>query len=352
MIDINDLSYSVEQFSLKNITFSIDKGDYFALVGPSGAGKTIIIELLAGFIKPLSGSISLNNIDITHAPIQERPFAVVFQDYALFPHLTSFQNIEFGLKSKIKNKIERRQIIENIAHELNIAHLLTRYPDTLSGGEQQRIAIARALVCEPALLIFDEPLSAIDDSAKDELINILKKLNSRGVTIVHITHDYEEALNLSNKIAFIYQGKLIQQGLTSEVLCNPKHPFIARFVGHKNIFKANFVQSEENRTQAQLENSNITVNYKENYSGNGFVYITSDDILLSKNEVSQPFENHFIAQITEIHNHHNKTAITVNIGVSIQCTIAKHAFETSNFTIGDTVHIYFESSAVWVIPAN
>lgn len=347
MIEIRNISYTIDQFSLKNISFSMEDGDYFAIIGPSGAGKTIIIELLAGIIKPQSGQLFSNGVNITHLEIQKRSFPVVFQDYALFPHLTGYKNIEFGLKERMKSVAERKKIIIQLAAELNITHLLSRYPNTLSGGEQQRIAIARALACNPQLLILDEPLASIDESAKDDLIKLLKKINAQGTTIIHVTHHYEEALTLSNKIAFVHQGKLIQWGATEDVLCNPKHPFVARFIGFKNIFKASF--SSNGVTHARIFNTSIDLLMTEKAKGEGYIYLFENDIILSNEFFDSSAINCFSGTVTNINVQPEKAIVTIDIGIDLHGTVSLSSLKHLDLKVGNPIFASFKGTAIKVI---
>jgi molybdopterin-binding protein len=347
MIEVRNISYAIDRFALKNISFSIEAGDYFAIIGPSGAGKTVIIELLAGIITPQSGQLFSKGGDITHLEIQKRSFPVVFQDYALFPHLTAFKNIEFGLKEHQKSATERKKIIQQLALELNIEPLLHRYPKTLSGGEQQRVAIARALACNPQLLIFDEPLASIDESAKDELIKLLRKINAQGTTIVHITHHYEEALLLSNKIAVVHQGELIQWGATEDVLCNPKHPFVARFIGYKNIFKASFVSNEV--THARISNTSIDFLITEKIQGEGYIYLSENDIILSLAPLDSSAINHFSGMVTNIYLQSEKAGVNIDIGVDLHCVVSLPSAKQLGLSIGSPIYVSFKATAVKII---
>lgn len=344
MIEVNNISYSIEQFSLKNINFSIEKGDYFALIGPSGAGKTLIIEILAGIILPKAGQLLLKGEDITHLSSQKRLFPVVFQDYALFPHLTVLKNIEFGLRTRKISVSKRNEITAKIASELAIKHLLTRFPNTLSGGEQQRVAIARALACEPLLLILDEPLASNDESGKDELVALLKQINKNGTTIVHVTHHYEEALILSNKIAMINNGEIVQWGTTEDVFCNPEHPFVARFIGYKNVYKATFIVDES--PFALLKNTNLKFEIAEIKQGTGFVYLSDNDLFISLTPFKSSVRNCFSGKISDIHFLAEKASIIIHIGVDIHCNISRQSALQLQLAIDSIVFVSFKATAI------
>jgi len=227
---VENLHIDLVEFQLKKVSFSLDQGDYMMIIGPTGAGKTILLESVVGFWKPEQGKIWLEDTDITAIPPEKRGIGIVYQDYALIPHFTVFDNIAYGLKKKVKDGID--EAVKDIAASLNIFHLLHRKPGTLSGGEQQRVALARALIVEPKLLLMDEPFSALDPQTRREtrhlLLDVLKR---RKTTVIHISHDLNDAWALANKLAVFRDGLLLQFGTIEEVFRCPQSQFIADFVG-------------------------------------------------------------------------------------------------------------------------
>ncbi|ACV24967.1 ABC transporter related [Methanocaldococcus fervens AG86] len=174
-LEIKNLSIDLGEFKLIDVNLEIEKGDYLTIIGPTGSGKSILLETIAGFYKPKNGKIFLEGEDITNLPPEKRNMSIVYQDYVLFPHKTVFENIAYGLKKKIKDKDKIKEEVNRISELLNISHLLHRKPGTLSGGEQQRTALARALVVKPKLLLMDEPFSALDVKTKENLRKLVKK---------------------------------------------------------------------------------------------------------------------------------------------------------------------------------
>ena len=217
-------------------SLEVEKGSFTTLLGPSGCGKTTLLRLISGFLEPQQGEIELNGVNQKGIAPDKRKIGMVFQDYALFPHLTVRQNIQFGLKLN-KDKDAESKIMQ-ISENLNLQDLLNRYPDELSGGQQQRVALARALVLNPQILLMDEPLSSLDsklrEKVRDELRTIQQELK---ITTVYVTHDQEEALSLSDKIAVINNGKLLQCGTPRDLYFKPKDNFTADFVGHANFLE-------------------------------------------------------------------------------------------------------------------
>ena len=235
--------------SLEHISFSFGKtqavqdfsldvaaGSFTTLLGPSGCGKTTLLRLISGFLQPDSGTIKINGVDQAGIAPDKRKVGMVFQDYALFPHLTVEQNLLYGLKIQKKPRDEAYALIHQTARILGIANLLERYPHELSGGQQQRVALGRALALKPLILLMDEPLSSLDAKlralVREELSDIQRDL---GITTMYVTHDQEEALSLSDSIAVIHHGALQQAGTPQDIYFAPQNKFVADFVGRANI---------------------------------------------------------------------------------------------------------------------
>ncbi len=227
--------------AVDGISLEIRRGEFFSLLGPSGCGKTTTLRLLAGLETPDAGDILLDGRPIAHLPAWERPLAMVFQSYALFPHLTVAGNVAFGLEQRRRPKAE---IADRVRKALELVRLVpdtfqTRMPAQLSGGQRQRVALARALVVEPTILLLDEPLGALDLQLRKEMQLELRALNQQlGITFVYVTHDQEEALTLSDRIAVMDHARIAQVGAPAEIYESPRTEFVARFVGEVNILGA------------------------------------------------------------------------------------------------------------------
>lgn len=222
---------------LSDIHFQIEKGIFFSLLGPSGCGKTTLLRLIAGLEFADTGSIVLNGKEITQLPPQNRNCGIVFQNYALFPHLTVYENVAFGLKLLKKKPVEIKTKIESVLEKMGLAKVIHKNVSLLSGGEQQRVSLARVIVTEPELILFDEPLSNLDYALRLEARNELKRLQHElGTTSVYVTHDQSEALSLSDQIAVMNQGKIVQIGSPENVYFAPESLFAANFIGHYNLF--------------------------------------------------------------------------------------------------------------------
>jgi len=221
MIEIKDLVVEFDGFSLGPLSLKIGKGEFFIILGPTGAGKTVLLETIAGLYRPSKGQILIEGEDLTSLPPERRGIGIVYQDYSLFPHLTARRNIEFGLRLKGMPKGERERRIQELAQLLGIGHLLDRYPPTLSGGEGQRVALARALAPRPRLLLLDEHLSALDPKIRERLAGELKRINREtGVTFIMVTHEIKEALVLGDRVALIRDGRIEQVGGPEETVAS------------------------------------------------------------------------------------------------------------------------------------
>lgn len=199
MLSCKEVEYSVGRFRLRPFSLELEKGEYCALLGPSGSGKTVILELIAGLRRVHKGRIMIEGKDYTREPPQKRPVGILFQDYALFPHMNVYDNIAYALKISGMTKLDIFRTIQTSVHELDIVHLLDRFPDTLSGGEKQRVALTRTLMTQPSVLLLDEPLSALDAGLRDASAALLKKLSSDGLTVLHVTHDPKEVELLAHR---------------------------------------------------------------------------------------------------------------------------------------------------------
>lgn len=224
--------------AVRGIDLSIKQGEFFSILGPSGCGKTTTLRLIAGFEEPTGGEVLIRGESMAHVPPYQRPVNTVFQSYALFNHLTVWDNIAFGLRIKKCSRSEVQERVADVLRLVKMEALARRYPSQLSGGQQQRVALARALVNRPTVVLLDEPLGALDLKLRKEMQVELSILHQElGVTFVMVTHDQEEALSLSDRIAVMNAGRVEQIGTPSEIYESPKTPFVADFIGDTNLFQ-------------------------------------------------------------------------------------------------------------------
>ena len=244
MINLKNIEVTFGDFkALKDININIKEGEFFTFLGPSGCGKTTTLRTITGFISPSAGTVSVRGVDITHTPIEKRNIGMVFQSYALFPTMTVYENIAFGLKVKKMNKDDIRQKVYAMAEKVDLnEEQLKKKVSELSGGQQQRVAIARALVTNPEIICLDEPLSNLDAKLRVQLRNELKDLQKRfGITTVYVTHDQEEALTLSDRIAVFNKGVIEQIGRPDEIYSHSATEFVCNFIGDINKLSKEFL---------------------------------------------------------------------------------------------------------------
>jgi putative spermidine/putrescine transport system ATP-binding protein len=224
--------------AIDKLDLDIAEGEFFTLLGPSGSGKTTTLRVIAGFEQPDEGHVELAGVDVTHIPPSERDVNTVFQDYALFPHMTVEENVEYGLRVKGVGRRERRVKAHEVLERVRLPQVASRKPLQLSGGQRQRVALARAIVNSPSVLLLDEPLGALDLKLRQEMQVFLKALQrDLGITFVYVTHDQEEALTMSDRMAVFNDGRIEQVGAPAEVYEHPQTEFVAGFVGVSNVLE-------------------------------------------------------------------------------------------------------------------
>jgi putrescine transport system ATP-binding protein len=254
-IVIDNVSKSFGSISaVKNVFLSIYQGELFSLLGGSGSGKTTLLRILAGFERPSSGRILIDDVDITDWPAYERPVNMMFQSYALFPHMTVEQNVAFGLRQEKLPKGEIRDKVHQMLELVQMTKYLQRKPDQLSGGQRQRVALARSLVKQPKLLLLDEPLGALDKKLREqtqfELVNIQEQV---GITFIMVTHDQEEAMTMSSRMGIMEEGRIRQIGAPHDIYEYPNSRFVAEFIGSTNIFEGIVIEDEPDHILIESE---------------------------------------------------------------------------------------------------
>jgi molybdate/tungstate transport system ATP-binding protein len=351
MLRLIDINRRLGDFALTDINLEVSIGQYYVLLGRSGAGKTQLLELIAGLEHPDTGRIFLDNEDITRKKIQDRKVGIVFQDFAVFPHMTVYGNIAYPLRVRKEDKNTIAEKVENAAIAMNIKHILDRSTEKLSGGELQRVALARTLITSPRLLLLDEPLSSLDTSLKDDLKRVLRNLNKEGQTIIHVTHDYGDAISLAKRVGVIHNGKIIQEGSVSEVFNNPVNRFVARYAGIRNFFRIN-VSSEDGLLFGVTEHNNrFKLNRK--YTGsNSLLLVRSDSVFIGNEEPSDTELNAFKGKITEIIPSEFGLEVTVDAGDLFYVSTHLSEMERLGITEGKDVWVSFSPKDIVVINGN
>ncbi len=342
MIEIENLSVDFSGFSLNNIRLSIAKGEFFILLGPTGAGKTVLLEAISGLIPLKKGKIEVEGVDVTHFPPEKRGIGIVYQDHCLFPHLTVLENIRYGLHFHKMKKAEAEERLEWLLKRLNLRPLIDRSPANLSGGELQRVALARALIVKPSVLLLDEPLSALDPNFREEIRIELKRLHQETeTTILMVTHDFSEVLFLADRTAVINQGKIEQVGEVAEIFQQPHTSFVAEFVGMKNVFPAKFKDSK-----ALLQNLEIELG-RETEDSHGYLAIRPEDIVVSRKRLSSSMRNNFKGVVSRIISQGFYYEIQVRVReVTFRALITKNALFELGLREGKPVYLSFKSTAI------
>ena len=344
MLSIENLSCTLGKFCLKDVTFTVNKGDYFVLLGESGAGKTIILELLMGLTNPVSGRILLNGQDISTLPIHRRSLGLVYQDHALFPHLTVRRNISYGLTKQSLIKVE------SLAQQVGATSLLERMPETLSLGEAQRVALARTLARNPQILMLDEPLASLDVQSRTAIRSLLRRLNLAGQTIIHVTHDYHEAFALATRVAVLENGHIAQLGTPDEVFHHPKSRFVAEFVGIRNFFHG-VVEIHDGERKFQSPFLELTLP-ESTPLGYGCVMFASHDVTLSVEKPHGSARNVLHGQVVDIEPVPGGLEVSVDVGTVICALITRSSGRDLAITAGLPVWLSFKATSVRFISAE
>ena len=338
-------------FVLKGVSLDVGSGEYLVVIGPTGSGKTILIETVAGIYTPDKGKIDLDGRDITNEAPKDRNICMVYQDYMLFPHLSVKDNIAFGLRSRRVPRAEVEKKVSEASELLGIWHLRHRHPDTLSGGEQQRVAIARAIVMEPSVLLLDEPLSALDGLTRETLRRELKRLHAHyGVTVIHVTHNFEEVFSLADRVAVMNDGKIVQEGCPEEVFRRPNCEMIANFVGVENLFKGICI---EMGGISEIEVEGLTIvstacsNEGEEISGREvFASVRPEEILLSKGPLDSSARNSFQGVVEDVVDAGMVVKVWVDVGIPFVAILTRQGYQEMALKRGDSVYLTFKASSV------
>jgi len=345
MIEIKNLSVDLGEFVLRDINLNIEEGDYYIILGPTGAGKTVLLESIAGLHSIKTGEIWLRGTNVTSLEPEKRNIGIVYQDHVLFPHLSVKDNICFGLRMHHMKKEEIEERLNSIVGLLNIEHLLHRKPDTLSGGEKQKVSLARALSTNPEILLVDEPLSALDPESRENVQQELKQLHHKlGITIVHVTHDFEEAISLGTRIAVIGEGQLKQTGTPDEIFRRPNSEFVARFALTRNILKGEVIRETGQDTIFRSEGTDFVVVSEQ--EGNFTASLRPEDIILSLEPIHSSARNCFQGTITRILDKGSTLYITVNVPPELSSLVTRHSYHEMKLEEGKQVYVTFKASSL------
>lgn len=347
MIRIESLGVALGGFMLQDINLEIDEGEYFIILGPTGAGKTVLLEAIAGLHPIAKGQIWSGEREVTKLSPEKRGIGFVYQDQQLFPHLSVKDNIAFGLKMAKRPKEEMEARIAAMAELHGIEHLLERSPENLSGGERQKVALARALITEPEILLLDEPLSAVDLETREQMQRDLQRIQRRlKVTTIHVTHDFEEAVALGQRVAILNQGRIAQVGTPEEVLRQPSSEFVARFALSRNVFSGEASDSETGSATIAIGQTRLMA--ATELRGQVRLSLRPEDILISREPLKSTARNSLQGVVSDIADRGAVIYVTVTVPPDFICLITRQAFQELELSRGARVWLTFKASAIHV----
>jgi ABC-type sugar transport system ATPase subunit len=344
MLSISKISKRYHGFHLNDINLDIRKGEYFVLTGPSGAGKSVLFEIIAGIIHADEGELFLKELNITKQAVQKRKIGLVFQDNTLFPHLTVKQNISYPLKVKNLNHTEISKRVTKLAGNMGIVKILDRRSDTLSGGEIQRVSIARALAGDTDCLLLDEPLSSLDIQSKEEIRVLLKEIHKEGLTILHITHDQREAFQLAERMAVMVNGQIIQCAHPMEICKAPASKFVADFIGFRNFYPVKV----NNGLQLCL-GEEININFNQTIHTCNFVIIPEQAISINIDFENPTNENSLTGNVKDMTFFPDSVELTLDIGLPMYKTLQHPDELIEKLTPDMRVQILIDSSKLIIL---
>jgi ABC-type Fe3+/spermidine/putrescine transport system ATPase subunit len=359
---VQGVQVKVGEFELEGIDLTVDEGLYFILLGPTGVGKTILLETFAGIHRVVRGRIWIDSQDVTHMPPEQRGISYVPQDYALFPNMNVRENIAFGLKIRKMAKSQIDEEVGKYAGRFGIAHLLDRPPQQLSGGEKQRVALARALIIRPRLLLMDEPLAALDRANRSDFWLMLREVQREfGVTVIHVTHDLEEAFILGDRIGVFIDGRIVQLGTKEEIYRRPNSLEVARFLGIRNIFRGTLQCVEPNEGTGRVAiNGNglaFTFDLKDSLrAGEGVDFLIRPEEVMVIREgkpVKESLKRNIfegeIRKIIDRETHHTLILKEVGEGVVFEANIPNYVFRNLKLVENQRIKAALRRESLWII---
>jgi molybdopterin-binding protein len=346
MLKVERLNVRAGDFLLQDISFEVKDDEYFILLGRSGVGKTTLLEAIAGFLIPTSGKIWLDGVDITKKKIQEREIGIVYQDHLLFPHLSVRKNISYGMGRRKLRRRHREDRIDRIAADVGALELLSREPSTLSGGEMKRIALARALAREPRCLLMDEPLASLDAKAQLGLRALLRRLAGTGKAVIHVTHSYEEAVSLGERVAVMEAGRIAEIGTAEAIFRHPKSEFVAGFIGIRNFFRGTLEPSVGETGLADFHTAGPVLKIAiRGESGPGHVMFRGEDITISNTRPETSARNVFQGAIIDVARSTSGIEVTVDVGIEVEARVTENSVHRMGLAAGKRVWVSFKATA-------
>ena len=354
MIEFDRVSLTLGSFRLNDVSLRIGKGDYYFIVGPSGAGKTVILEAIAGLHRPDRGRVLLRGEEITAFPPERRKVALVYQDYSLFPNMRVIENVSYGLWARGMRKKEARAEVAPLLERFGIAHLADRYPGTLSGGEQQRVALARAVAVKPDILLLDEPLSALDPVTQEKFIDDLRRLHREdGLTIVQVSHSRREAHLLATRVAVIIDGSLVDEGEAGVVLNTPRSREVAAFVGVENILDGTVTANEDGLGTVDAGGRTFEAVTGAAAGEEVTLCIRADDVVISVGDRPQSSaRNTLTGRVASVAENGPVAEVRVDCGVILTAVLTRRSARDLSLLPGTPVALSVKATAIHVIRSS
>ena len=360
-LEVKDLDLKLGEFHLKDINLTVNKGEYLILIGPTGSGKSILLETIIGFYTPDKGSVILDNKVLNDVPPEDRKIGIVYQDHVLFPNMNVYENIAYGLKAdKNLTDTEIREKVENIASMLNIDHLLERDVLTLSGGESQRTALARALVVNPEIILMDEPFSALDVTTQAKITSLIKEIGREfNTTFVHVTHNFNDIWNLADRVGVMKNGELHQIDYIDKVFSKPSDEFVADFVGVQNLFKGEIVSTEDNSVSVKISDDIILKSTDEEYcelvrnkvnNTDVLVAIRPENIIFANETFESSARNCLKGKVVNITESGPIVNLDCEVGdICFKGMLTRNSYENLGIELDGQVYLIFKSLNVKIL---
>jgi molybdate/tungstate transport system ATP-binding protein len=347
MIEFNNVCLQLGDFHLHDVCLRIGRGEYYFILGPSGAGKTVILEAIAGLHASDSGTVRIRGKDAGALSPEERNVALVYQDYSLFPHMTVYDNIAFGLRMKKLPPGEIARRVHELLASFGIERLKDRHPLTMSGGEQQRVAIARALAVEPDILLLDEPLAALDPLTKEAFISELRELHRKhGLTIVQVTHSRGEALQLATRVGVIIDGSLVAEGETATVFARPGTKRVAQFVGVDNILDGVVIRHRGIIAEIDVTGQKIMAQSDHAPGDCVTICLRAEDVTLSRIGAEGENKNVLKGVVTDLTLKGPVVRVGLDCGFPLTAMVLQKTIDELGLSVGDVVFTTFDARRV------
>ncbi|ABA90019.1 ABC transporter, ATP-binding protein [Syntrophotalea carbinolica DSM 2380] len=356
LLEVQNLHVDLGEFSLRGADLAIAEGDYCCLIGDSGAGKSVLLETVVGSFRPHRGKVLLHGQDVTNCPPELRNLGIVYQDYMLFPHLNVFDNIAFGLRRQKGSRTELKNEVNTIAARVGIEHLLHRDIKTLSGGEQQRAALARALITRPQVLLLDEAFSALDVASRERMRRLLRELvKDLHVTVLHVTHDMEDVWALADQVAVLHDGQILQTGSPEHIFSCPQPGFVAEFLGARNVLHGSVLQCDASGlTHVAVGQIDLFSADQAAVGREVHLSVRPEELAVARQQLPITLRNQIPVKIRHLERRGPLVWVTGEAaGFSLEAAVTVSGAQEQELKVGDEAVFAFSASSLRVIaPEN